>query len=323
MAVKRPFARRLLGNRVAFLLLLMVVVVAVMSLLSPYFLSVDGLLGMTRFGAVLALVAIGQSLIILAGGAGIDISVGSIISLSGVLFGLMVKAGLSLWVAVPACVVSGALLGAVNGVTVALWGLPPMIGTFSTMWAYGAVALVLTGGVPLSGFPEAFGFLGQGRIGAVPAQTLLFVLPAYAFFLFLLRRTAFGRSVYLVGVNDEAARFAGISPRAVRFTLYTLNGALAGCGALILSSWLMAARADAGSGMELQAITVAVLGGIDIFGGSGSLLGTLLAVMIVTMVQTGLQLANINAIWQLALLGAILLGAVALNQSVLRERVRR
>lgn len=315
--------RTFLANRVAFLLVLMVIVMVVMSLLSPYFLNVDNLLGMTRFGAVLALIGIGQSLVILAGGAGIDISVGSIISLSGVLFGLMVKADVPLALAIPACVVVGALLGAVNGVTVALWGMPPMIGTFSTMWAYGALALVLTRGVPVSGFPEVFGFLGQGKILGIPAQTLLFVVPAYILFHFMLSRTSFGRSIYLVGVNDEAARFAGISPRKVRFALYTLSGALAGCGALIMSSWLMAARADVGNGMELQAITVAVLGGINIFGGSGSLLGTLLAVVIITMVQSGLQLANINAIWQLAVQGFILLGAVALNQSVLRERVRR
>jgi len=321
--MSRFSVKGLLANRVAFLLLLMGLVMVAMSLLSPYFLSVDSLLGMTRFGAVLALIGIGQSLVILAGGAGIDISVGSIISLSGVLFGLMVKADIPLALAVLACVAIGALLGAVNGVTVALWGMPPMIGTFSTMWAYGALALVLTRGVPVSGFPEAFGFLGQGKILGIPAQTLLFVVPAYVLSQFMLSRTAFGRSIYLVGVNDEAARFAGVSPRKVRFVLYTLSGALAGCGALIMSSWLMAARADVGNGMELQAITVAVLGGINIFGGSGSLMGTLLAVVIVTMVQSGLQLANINAIWQLAVLGFILLGAVALNQSVLREGARR
>jgi ribose/xylose/arabinose/galactoside ABC-type transport system permease subunit len=132
-------------------------------------------------------------------------------------------------------------------------------------------------------------------------------------------RTVFGRWIYLVGVNDRAARFAGVPTVRVRFILYMLSGLLCGLAAVVMSSWLMAARPDVGAGMDMQSITVAVLGGIDIFGGVGSLIGTLLAVLIVTMLASGLQLANINTIWQLAILGLILLGAVALNQVLARR----
>jgi ribose/xylose/arabinose/galactoside ABC-type transport system permease subunit len=315
---------KLLGNRVYFLLVLMVIVVIIMSSISPYFFTTSNLLSMTRFGAVLALLAIGQSLVILAGGAGIDLSIGAILSLAGVLFGMMVQdAGINIWLAISLTIIVGGLLGAVNSVIVAWWGLPPLIATLGTLWAYGALALVLTNGVPISGFPETFAFISQGYILGIPTQILLVVVPAYLILQFVASRTRFGRWIYLLGVNDEAARFAGIPVTRVRFILYTLNGVLAGLSAIIMASWFMAARPDVGAGMDLQSITVAVLGGIYIFGGIGSLAGSMLAVLIVTMVATGLQLANINTVWQLAVLGFMLLGAVALNQVVVQTSARK
>jgi ribose/xylose/arabinose/galactoside ABC-type transport system permease subunit len=321
--MNRRFDQTLLDlftNRVYFLLALAVIVAVVMSSISPYFFDLANLLTMLRLGAVLALVGMGQSLVILAGGAGIDLSVGGMLSLAGVVFGLLVvRFGVNLPVAIVLGVLAGALLGAVNGVTVAWWGVPPLIGTLGSGWAYSALALVITQGVPVSGFPQSFRFLGEGNVAGIPAQILFVVLPAFVILYLVMSRTVFGRWVYLVGVNDNAARFSGVPVTRVRFTLYTLSGLLAGLAAVVMSSWLMAARPDVGAGVDLQSITVAVLGGIDIFGGIGSLVGTMLAVFIVTMLASGLQLANINTIWQLAFLGIILLGAVALNQVLTRR----
>jgi ribose/xylose/arabinose/galactoside ABC-type transport system permease subunit len=201
---------QLLSNRVIFLLFLLAIVMIVMSLISPYFLNIDNLITMARFGAVLALVGLGQSLVILAGGAGIDLSVGSMISLSGVLFGFMVTAGMNVWLSAFLAVLIGGVLGAVNGVTIALWGLPPLIGTLGTMYAYGALALVMTKGVPISGFPDSFSFLANGKVLGLPSQIMLVVLPAFLVLLFIMRRTDFGRWIYLVGVNENAAQFSGI-----------------------------------------------------------------------------------------------------------------
>lgn len=311
----------ILSNRVYFLLLLMGVVIVILSAISPYFFDWANLLTMLRLGAVLALLGLGQSLVILAGGAGIDLSVGGMLSLSGVIFGLLVvQAGLDLPLAIILGALFGAALGAVNGITVAWWGVPPLIGTLGSGWAFGALALVITQGVPVSGFPQSFRFLGEGNLFGIPAQIIFVVLPVFLILWIVMSRMVFGRHVYLVGVNDVAARFAGIPVVRTRFILYTLSGLFSGLAAIVMSSWLMAARPDVGVGMELQSITVAVLGGIDIFGGVGSIVGTMLAVLIVTMMASGLQLAGINAIWQLAILGLILLGAVALNQ-VLSRRV--
>jgi ribose/xylose/arabinose/galactoside ABC-type transport system permease subunit len=311
----------LLSNRVFFLLLLFVIVVLIMSLISPYFFDLNNMITMTRFGAALALIGLGQSLVILGGGAGIDLSVGSMISLSGVIFGLMVGVGINDWIAAVITIFIGGILGSLNGITVALLGLPPLIGTLGTMYAYGALALVITKGVPLSGFSESFSFLANGKVLGIPTQILLIVIPVFVVLLIMMTKTNFGRSIYLVGVNEVAAQFSGIQVKRVRFILYTISGLLAGMGAIIMSSWFMASRPDVGNGMEMRAITVAVLGGINIFGGVGNLVGTMLAVFIVTMIASGLQLANINTIWQLAILGFILLGAVALNQVFVKKQI--
>lgn len=311
---------RLLSNRVVFLSVLLVIVIVVMSLISPYFLSLNNFLTMSRFSAALALVGIGQSLVILGGGAGIDLSVGSIISLSGVLFGFIVQAGINVWLAALLTVIIGGLLGSVNGLTVAILDAPPLIGTLGTNYAYGALALVLTGGIPVSGFPKEYGFLASGKVLGIPTQILLIVIPVFLFLFFVMRRTSFGRHIYLMGVNEEAAQISGIQVKKHRFILYTLSGILAGLSAAILSSWFMASRPDVGSGMDMESITVAVLGGIAIMGGIGNLVGTLLAIVIVTMIASGLQLANINTIWQLAVLGVILLFSVALNQLFIKSQ---
>lgn len=313
---------RLLERRGILLVVLLLIVTIIMSMLSPYFLDLYNLLGITQFGAVLVLIAIGQSLIIVSGKGGIDLSIGATLSLSGVVIGLLVQQGMNVWVASLIGVLAGSALGAFNGLMVAYVGMPPLIATLGTSYLYGSLALFFTDGQPLSGFPESFEFLGQGLIFGIPAQVLLVAIPVFAVFWFLIYRTKFGRQVYLVGTNDTSARFSAIPVRAVRFSLYTLAGTLAGLGSVVMCSWLMTARADVGAGLEMQSITVAVLGGISIIGGQGHLGAVMLAVLIVTVLSSGLQIANINSIWQLAILGLILLLAVALNHFIMKRNVK-
>lgn len=320
----RPFVLyNLLRNRVYFLAGLMVIVATVMTILSPYFLTVSNLLGMTRFGAVLALVGIGETLIILAGGGGIDLSVGAMVSLAGVFVGLLAQAHLNVWAAAGLGILAGGGLGATNGLLIAGIGLPPLIATLGTWYVYGSMALVLTNGIPVSAFPNSFGFLGQGNVVGVPAQVMLVVVPVYLIVQFVMSKTIFGREVYLVGVNSLAAGLTGVRVARTRFALYVLSGVFAGLGGVITCSWLLTARPDVGSGLELQAITVAVLGGTNIFGGQGTLGGTMIAVLIVTMVASGLQLANVNSIWQLGVLGVLLLASVGLNQLIAARTTAR
>ncbi len=309
----RKIAFSIAKSRTKFLLLLFVIEMVILSLISPYFFSLSNLMQVTQFGAALTLLSLGESLVMIAGRDGIDISIGSIMSLSGVLFGLAVINGCSILAATILTLLTGVVLGSINGFLVAVAKVPALIATLGTQYIYGSLALYLTGGIPISGFPESFEFLSLESTFGIPNQILFVVIPVTILVLILVYKMKFGRRVYLMGTNPEAAKYTGIKERSVRMWVYILAGVLAAISAIINNSWLMTARADAGTGMEMQAITVAVLGGIGVAGGVGHLGGVLIGVIIITMMNSGLQIANINSIWQLATLGFILIIAIILN----------
>lgn len=310
----------LLRDRTALLVVLILVTSVVMSLISPYFLVLDNLLAMTQFGAVIGLLALGQTLVILGGGGGIDISVASMLSLCGVLMGLVVGQGVNVWVAAGIALAIGLLLGALNGFAVTVVGIPALIATLGTLYLFGSAAQVLAGGTQIGGFDEAgFSFLGTGTVLGIPTQVLFVLLPVYAVAAWVMRRSLFGRRVYEVGNNDRAARLVGASPARTRFTLYCVSGVLAGLGAVVTNSWLLVARPAAGEGFELQSITIAVLGGTHIFGGRGRVSGTLLAVLLIVILSSGLQLAGVDPSWQAGVLGVVLVLAVVLNNTFVRR----
>jgi len=322
--VPQVHVSRLLGDRTALLVALILVTSVVMSLISPYFLVLDNLLTMTQFGAVIGLLALGQTLVILGGGGGIDISVGSMLSLCGVLMGLVVGQGVNVWAAAAAALVIGLMLGALNGLLVTAVGIPALIATLGTLYLFGSAAQVLAGGSQIGGFDQAgFSFLGTGTVLGVPTQVLFVLLPIYAAVAWVMRRSLFGRRVYEVGNNDRAARLVGASPALTRFWLYCLSGLLAGIGAVVTNSWLLVARPGAGEGFELQSITIAVLGGTHIFGGRGRVSGTLLAVLLIVILSSGLQLAGVDPSWQAGILGIVLVLSVVLNNTFVRRSGER
>ena len=315
---------RFLQARLAFLAVLSLTTALLMAQLSPYFLNADNLLGMTRFGAVLGLLALGQTLVIISGRGGIDLSIGAMLSLSGVFFGtLATTAELPIPVAILATLAFGLLLGSVNGLLVTVVGIQPIIATLGTFYLYGSLALVWTNGVPISGFTPEFGMIGQQATLGVPNQVLLVLAPVALVLSYVVGHTVFGRSIFLIGINQTASALSGLNVAATRVAVYAISGLVAAMGSIVTASWLLAARPGAGAGYELQSITVVVLGGTAIMGGAGSLAATLLAVLIVTMIGSGLQLANFNAIIQLAVLGILLLSAVVLNQFLLSRRAQR
>jgi ribose/xylose/arabinose/galactoside ABC-type transport system permease subunit len=313
--------RHVLGDRRFLLVLLILAVGASMSALSPYFLRGDNLLSMTQYGAIIGLLALGQSFVILGGRGGIDLSVGSTMSLSGVVMGLLASGlELSPWAAAAVAALSGVVLGAVNGVLIAFLDLPPLIVTLSTLFLYSSVALVLTGGGQLGGFDrDGFPALGQSAVAGVPTQVVAVLVPAFLLGIWVQRRTRFGRRLHQVGSSDRAALFAGVSVNRVRFSLYCISGGLAALAAVVSNAWLLTARPGAGTNLELQAITIAVLGGIDIFGGKGHLSGVLLAVMLVVVLTSGLQLAGVGNSVQGGVLGAVLVIAALLNNALGRR----
>jgi ribose/xylose/arabinose/galactoside ABC-type transport system permease subunit len=311
-----------LGGRVPFLLGLLVAVVAGAALLSPFFLQESTLPYLLQYVPVIGLLGIGQTLIILAGGPGIDLSAGSTLSLVGIAVAALVAGGLDPYAASLIGLVIGGALGAINGVLVAKVGIPSLIATLATMFLYGGLAVALTGGRPIGGMPESFGWLGQGTLLGLPNQFVFVFLPVALALHVVLTRTRPGSHIVATGNDDRAAHLLGIKIVRLRMALYILNGVLAALAAVIMLSWFLAARPDAGKGLELLAVTVAVLGGTHIFGGQGGIPGTVLAVLIVTTLQTGLQLANIQPAWQLGAIGVLLIGSIVFNATIAGRAAR-
>ncbi|WP_341358666.1 ABC transporter permease [Georgenia sp. M64] len=303
----RPRGISMADRRVVLTVLLVVAMVA-MSALSPYFFSVDNLLSMTQFGALVGLLALGQAMVILGGGGGIDLSVGSTLSLSGVVMGVVAQdAGASPWLAAFVALIAGVLLGLINGLLVTVVGIPALIATLGTLFLYGSLAMVLTGGGQVGGMDrDGFRFLGNSTVFGVPTQVLLVLVPAFLVIGAVLAWTRYGRRVYQVGNNEEAAALVGIDVRRIRLSLYCTSGLLAAVAAVVSNAWLLTARPAAGLNLELQAVTIAVLGGIHIFGGRGRLGGVALAVLLVIVLNSGLQLAGFSQTVQAGVLGALL-----------------
>ena len=308
-------AIRLQGDPLRARLLLLVglwlVSLVVMSLLSPYFVQASTVPYLLQYVPILGLLGLGETLVILAGGPGIDLSVGAIVSLVGVFVGALIAAGLGVWPACAAGVLLGGLLGLVNGALVNILRIPSLMATLATMFVYGGLALASTQGRPLGSFPPEFAWLGQGSILGLPNALLFVLLPAAMILHIMLTRTTIGRHIIAAGNDDRAAYLSGIDVVRMRVGLYVLSGVLAALGSVISMSWFLTARPDAGTGMELLAVTIAVLGGTHIFGGTGGIPGTILAILIVTTLQIGLQLANISAAWQLGVIGVLLIASVA------------
>lgn len=293
------------------LLALLLVTAAFMSRLSPAFLSVRNLAEIVRFSTEIGLVSLGMTLVILT--AGIDLSVGSAVGLCAILLGFSFSLGLSVWLALALTVVAGALLGAFNGLIITRIGIPPLIVTLATLAIYRGLALGVSQARSFGSFPEGFLRLGQGYLGPVPVQAVILVTATLGVW-FLLARTTFGRMLYALGNNATAAHFSGVPVGRVLLGVYTLSGTLAGLAGAVFVARISSARADAGLGYELDAITAVILGGTAITGGSGGVGGTVLGLLLVAVVRNGLTLAFIPTEIQNIVVGAMLLVAVLLNQ---------
>jgi ribose/xylose/arabinose/galactoside ABC-type transport system permease subunit len=311
--------RTVFAERPVFLLLLLVIVVGVNAVLVPDFFTINNLLGSTAYAVEIGLLALGQSLVIISGAGAIDLSVGSMVSLASMFFGLVVVRGhINLWVGVFLAVAFGLGLGAINGFMVTVARFPALIVTLATLYAFGSIPLVLTSTVPISNLPDEL-FTITSFLGPLPIQVLVVFIPVIAILWFLTRLTVGGRYLYGVGTNGLAARFAAVPVGWTRFWAFAASGALAGLTAVVTTSRFASARPDAGAGLELQSITIAILGGVSIMGGSGTVAGVVMATLLITLVNNGLNVANVQATWQLGALGAVLIGSAVLNQFVQRR----
>lgn len=298
-------------------LLGLLVLGAALSILTDRFLSFSNLANVGQQIAVISIVALGGTFVIIAGG--IDLSVGSVVALSSVVFALAFSnAGLAWPIAVLAALATGIAVGVVNGLFVTLGRLPAFIATLATLSMARGLALVVSEGRPISGFPDGFRTITSGRIvGDVPVSIgltiVLFVLGGLA-----LRHTVFGRAVYAVGGSEEVARLSGIRIVRLKVAIYALAGFCAAVGGLVLTSRLNSAQPVAGQGLELDVIAAVVIGGASLSGGQGTAFGTLLGALIIGVLRNGLNLLNVSSFWQQVAVGAVI--AAAVMTDTLRRR---
>jgi len=253
---------------------------------------------------------------------GIDLSVGSIFGMSAIILGFMWQDhGWPIEMAIVAAIVAGTIGGFINGLFIVWLGVPPLIMTVATMALYRGVALGISEARSARGFPAEFFEIGRGELWGLPHQIWALAI-ATIITAIVLARTPFGRSLYAVGNNELAARFAGIRVRRVKLAIYMLSGLMCGIAAVFFVSRVTTTRSDMGTGMELDAIAAVVLGGTSIFGGSGSIIGTLLGVILIAALKNGLLLAGYKGDASLVMVGAVLILAILVNNTIQRY-VRR
>ena len=306
-----PLAHLSHGARsVVYRLLALALIAAAMSFASEAFLTSNNLLNVLRQASLLFLLASGLTLVILT--AGLDLSVGANVALSACLAATVIKGTGSVGLGVAVGLAAGSLVGMANGLLVTLLRIPPFIATYGMLWILHGVTYWFMKGETIHGFPTAFRAVGSGYWLGVP-------IPVYVMLLFLVagvvfaQRTTWGQEIYAIGANPEAARLSGVPVRRRLVLVYVASGAMAGLASLIFLARLNSAEGDIGESLTLPAIAAVLIGGTSLFGGVGSMLGTLVGAVILTLVLNFMNLLTIDANWQPLVTGVIVVLAVFLD----------
>jgi ribose transport system permease protein len=297
------------------ILLIFIIWCAFLSLATNTFLTSTNVFNMLRAFSWIAIAAFGECMVILT--AGIDLSVGSNMALSGLVAALLLTQGLPVPLAVAGGVLTGALIGMINGWLVTRFRLPAFIATLGTLSIARGIAFGATGGWPVRQLPRNFNLIGQYDLplGAwqVPFPVLVMLTLAVLISLFLSQSVS-GRHIYAVGGNEEAARLSGIDPRWIKMFVYTIGGLLAGLGGILMTARLGVAAPTAADGYELDIIAAAVIGGVSLFGGEGTILGVLIGAALMQTIRTGLNLLGFPTYWQPAAIGTVIIMAIMFDQ---------
>ncbi|CAJ3787592.1 carbohydrate ABC transporter permease [Burkholderia pseudomallei] len=289
----------------------LVAVCVAMVFASDSFLSAANLENVLRQVSINAIIGVGMTCVILTGG--IDLSVGSVMALSGTLAAGLLVAGANGAAALAAGIGVGVALGAANGLFVAFAGMPPIIVTLATMGIARGLALIYTGGYPIDGLPDWVRFFGSGKVLGVQMPVLT-MLAVYALAWLMLERMPFGRYVYAIGGNEHATRLSGVRVSRVKLAVYTFAGLTSALAALVLTGRLMSGQPNAGGGFELDAIAAVVMGGTSIAGGRGSIVGTLVGALLLGVLNNGLNIIGVNPYVQNVIKGAIILLAIYIGR---------
>ncbi|MCB5411290.1 ABC transporter permease [Pseudogemmobacter faecipullorum] len=317
----------LLGRLAPLIFLLALVII--FASLQPRFLMPLNLFNILRQVSIYGIIAVGMTFVILI--RGIDLSVGALIAMSGLCAAVVAKGGIEgrfmlsadgsgfHWtLAALAAILAGTAAGLLQGMAVAWLSVPAFVVTLGGMTVFRGIALSIGNGGPVSGFDEGFGWWGRGMIGPVPVPVLIFAAVALVAWV-VLTQTRFGRAVYAVGSNPDAARLSGINVSGVTLSVYALIGFCSGLGGFVLASRLNSAEAVAGTGYELTAIAAVVIGGTSLYGGTGGVGGTVIGALLTGVLLNGLVILNVSPYTQQILVGLIIVAAVAFDHFIKRQ----
>jgi ribose transport system permease protein len=298
--------------------IIMVAFALVLGLVNPTFLQLSNITNILNQSSVNALLAAGLTIVILTGG--IDISVGSILGFTGAIAAIMLVGGIPVLVVVPTVLAIGVLAGALNGLFISRWRLQPMIVTLASLSIFRGATYLVTNGSPLTVNDAAFNFIGGGSLfGAIPMPVVLMVV-VFALAYYLLTRTPFGRHIYAVGGNEDAAYLSGVSVRRTKLLAYSLSGLGAALAGIVVTSRLTSAQPLAGQSYELDAIAAAVIGGTSLKGGAGRILLTVVGALIIGMPNNALNLMNVPSYYQTIVKGVVILAAVLVDAAEARQK---
>ncbi|HSU05364.1 MAG TPA: ABC transporter permease [Acetobacteraceae bacterium] len=311
---------RLLANQIELrMILLIIVVMASLSLISPYFLTVSNLFNVMDQSVVVGMVALGQTLVILIGG--IDLSVGSLAGVTGIVLGLASR-GHGLIAGIVACLLAGAFAGLLNGVVITYGRVAAFVVTLGMMSIGRSMAYVLSNASSITELPPAIADISSGTAAGLPVNFVCLIV-FYALCWWFLTYAKGGRTLYAIGSNIEAARVAGLSITLWSVLTYVASGVMSAVAAIFLASRVLSIDPIGGAGLELDAIAAVVIGGASLFGGRGSIVGTLAGVFIMVFIRNGLNLLNVSPYWQGTAIGSIIIAAVLVERLLSRSPGQR
>jgi len=308
------YVRDIFLSQEGILFIIMVVSVLFLATRSDKFLTPDNLLQQGRFMTEIGLIAIPMTYIIITGG--IDLSVGSILGLTAIVLGwTWQELGFPLPLAIITGIITGTIAGFVNGFFIVRVKVPPLIMTLATLALYRGLAEGISQAKSARGYPEWFFQLGQGEFLGVPTQLWLLIISVIIFGI-ILARTRLGRALYAIGNNETGARFSGLTVNRYLLFIYTFSGFMSGLAGYIFVSRVSTTRSDMGTGIELDVIAAVVLGGTSIFGGTGSITGTMIGVVLIQLLKNGLSLTSVTSDAQIIVIGSVLIFAILLNNFI-------
>lgn len=312
--MKTPFLKKISGKQIPVesgIFLALVLLILAFTILSPYFFTTQNFSNILIQSAITIVIASGATLVIASGG--IDLSVGSVLCLSGILMAMSVKAGLPAWLSILLGLSAGVLMGAVNGFLIGVVKITPLIATLASLSVIRALAYIITDARPIYGFPMSIRVFGTGYLGPIPYAFILAVVVALLLLL-VIKRTRIGRYTLAIGGNEEAARLSGVNIWKTKIVIYALAGLCAAVASLILTARLNAAEALAGSGMEMEAIAAAVIGGASLAGGVASIPGTIIGAILMATLKNGLTLMSVQPFFQQLTIGIVIVAAVFIDK---------